>query len=711
MNPNSLRLLKENLKSYLPDADFGIVEKAYQVAKEAHSGQQRASGEEFLEHPLSVAKILTSLKMSETMIAAALLHDVVEDTGMSLEDIQKEFGSEIATLVEGLTKIESFDLSLTQKSRYIENIRKFLISLSKDIRVVIIKFADRLHNLQTIGYLEPEKQKRIALETIEVYAPLAHRLGIYQIKWQLEDMAFKVLYPEKYEELALKVDKRRIERERILEKAKQELEEILRESGFKGEVQARAKHFYSIYQKMQRENKDLDGIFDLFGLRIIIDGKPSDCYNILGLIHSKWQPIPQRFKDFIAEKKSNEYQSLHTTIVGPAGEPIEIQIRTYEMHKVAEYGVAAHWVYKEGGQVDKDLSQKIGWLRELIDWQKEFISSSEFYEALKTDIFQEEVIVITPKGDLISLPSSATPLDFAYKIHTEIGHKCVGAKVDGKLVPLNYQIKTGDRVEILTSDRMKGPSRDWLEFVATASAKAKIQQWFKREAREEAIKEGKKIFEREFKRAGYDIEAGLSAELTEKIIKHFRLKTLEDIYHNLATGVISPTIFFRFIKKEEKKSVPHEELAIKPESFKQAGAALVDGILMRLARCCSPLPGEETVGYITKGKGIAIHRSNCLNVKRLMSPDRIIPTRWEISQTSTYPAKLIILAHDRPGLLMDLSQQMSQKNLNINQMRLTTTSSGKAKISMEISLVSKALLEMVISDFYRVEGVVEVKRI
>ncbi len=711
MNPNSLRLLEESLKSYLPEANLSLIEKAYSIAEEAHSGQQRASGEQFLEHPFSVAQILLSLKMSDTTIAAALLHDVVEDTGITLEDIQREFGTEVASLVEGVTKIETLDLSIPKKSRYIENIRKFLISLSNDIRVVVIKFADRLHNLQTINYLEPEKQRRIALETIEVYAPLAHRLGIYQIKWQLEDMSFKILYPDKYEELATKVAKRRVEREDILLRAKKELEEVLKESGYKGEVQGRAKHFYSIHQKMQRESKDLDGIFDLFGLRIIIEGKPSDCYNILGLIHSKWNPIPQRFKDFITEKKSNEYQSLHTTVIGPAGEPIEIQIRTYEMHKVAEYGVAAHWVYKEGSKTDRDFSQKISWLRELIDWQKEFLTSSDFYEALKTDIFQEEVIVLTPKGDLITLPAGSTPLDFAYKIHTEIGHKCIGVKADGKMVPFDYHLKTGERVEILTSDRMKGPSRDWLDFVATASARAKIQQWFKKEAREEAVKEGKKIFERELKRAGYELEIGLPSELLDRVLKHFRVKVFEDLYHNLATGVISPTIFFRYIRKEEKKKAILEGLTVRPESFKQAGAAQVNGILMRLARCCSPLPGEATVGYITKGKGIAIHRENCLNIKRVQDIVRIIPVKWEISVSSTYPAKLTISAIDRPGLLADITQVLLQKSLNINQMRLTTTSSGKARISLEISLVSKSLLELVISDFLRIESVVEVKRI
>lgn len=720
MNPERLNQLNEKLKKYLPDEEINLIEKAFSIAFSAHQGQKRASGEDYFDHPFSVAETLADLKMGGATISAALLHDVVEDTSISLEYLRKEIGEEIASIVEGLTKIEALDLTFPKKTRYIENIRKFLISLSKDIRVVVIKFADRLHNLQTIKHLDLSKQKRIAEETLEIYAPLAHRLGVYQLKWQLEDLAFKTLNPREYEDISLKVANKRVEREALLIKAQNKLIKILESSGFKGEVQARAKHFYSIYRKMIRESKDIEGMYDLFGLRVIIDGKPSDCYNILGLIHSEWHPIPQRFKDFIAERKSNDYQSLHTTVIGSMGDPIEIQIRTYEMHKVAEYGIAAHWVYKEGGKSDKEFSQKIGWLRELIDWQKEFVSTQDFYDGLKSDILQEEVIVLTPKGDLFSLPNGSTPLDFAYKIHTDVGHHCTGARVDGKMVSLDYQLKTGDRVEIITSDRIKGPSRHWLDFVVTASAKTKIQQWFRKKSREELVKEGRLLLEKELKKASYDVEMGLSLELTNKILKLIKLRSIDDLYHQIASGAIHTVEIIVLLKKEEEKKKKEEEsskslaqdgLLIKTDHLDSSGTLLLDGVLLRLARCCMPLPGEPSVGYVTKGKGISLHRKSCINMRRIQDPSQIMPVKWEIQASSSYPARIIVTAYDRPGLVADITQVIAQKGLNIRQMKLNTTSTKKARFNLEISSISQQQVDILISELYRIEGVVEVNRI
>lgn len=720
MNPERLNQLNEKLKKYLPDEEINLIEKAFSIAFSAHQGQKRASGEDYFDHPFSVAETLADLKMGGATISAALLHDVVEDTSISLEYLRKEMGEEIASIVEGLTKIEALDLTFPKKTRYIENIRKFLISLSKDIRVVVIKFADRLHNLQTIKHLDLSKQKRIAEETLEIYAPLAHRLGVYQLKWQLEDLAFKTLNPREYEDISLKVANKRVEREALLIKAQNKLIKILESSGFKGEVQARAKHFYSIYRKMIRESKDIEGMYDLFGLRVIIDGKPSDCYNILGLIHSEWHPIPQRFKDFIAERKSNDYQSLHTTVIGSMGDPIEIQIRTYEMHKVAEYGIAAHWVYKEGGKSDKEFSQKIGWLRELIDWQKEFVSTQDFYDGLKSDILQEEVIVLTPKGDLFSLPNGSTPLDFAYKIHTDVGHHCTGARVDGKMVSLDYQLKTGDRVEIITSDRIKGPSRHWLDFVVTASAKTKIQQWFRKRSREELVKEGRLLLEKELKKASYDVEMGLSQELTNKILKLIKLRSIDDLYHQIASGAIHTVEIIVLLKKEEEKKKKEEEsskslaqdgLLIKTDHLDSSGTLLLDGVLLRLARCCMPLPGEPSVGYVTKGKGISLHRISCINMRRIQDPSRMMPVKWEIQASSSYPARIIVTAYDRPGLVADITQVIAQKGLNIRQMKLNTTSTKKARFNLEISSISQQQVDILISELYRIEGVVEVNRI
>ncbi|MBT9174534.1 MAG: GTP pyrophosphokinase [candidate division WS2 bacterium] len=713
MNPERLDQLNEKLKKYLPDEEISLIEKAFTIASSAHQDQKRASGEDYFDHPLSVAETLVDLKMSGTTISAALLHDVVEDTSISLDYLRKEMGEEIASIVEGLTKIDALDLSFPKKTRYIENIRKFLISLSKDIRVVVIKFADRLHNLQTIRHLDLSKQKRIAEETLEIYAPLAHRLGVYQLKWQLEDLAFKALNPREYEEISNKVANKRVEREALLLEAQDKLIKILDSSGLKGEVQGRAKHFYSIYRKMIRESKDIEGMYDLFGLRVIIDGKPSDCYNILGLIHSEWHPIPQRFKDFIAERKSNDYQSLHTTVISPEGEPIEIQIRTYEMHKVAEYGVAAHWVYKEGGKSDKEFSQKIRWLRELLDWQKDFVNTKDFYEGLKTDIFQEEVIVLTPKGDLLSLPNSSTPLDFAYKIHTNVGHHCVGARVDGKMVSLDYQLKTGDRVEIITSDRIKGPSRHWLDFVVTASAKTKIQQWFRKRSRQELVKEGRLLLEKELKKASFDVEMGLSLELTNKILKLTKFRTIDDLYHQIASGAVNAIEIIVLLKKEEEsaKSLAHNGLLIKTDRIDSSGTLLLDGVLLRLARCCMPLPGEPSVGYVTKGKGISLHRKSCINMRRIQDLSRLMPVKWDIQASSSYPVRIMITAYDRPGLVADISQVIAQRGLNIRQMKVNTTLTKKAKFNLEISSISQQQVDVLISDLYRIEGVVEVNRI
>lgn len=606
----------EKAKEKFSENEINKLEEVYLFAKKAHEGQYRASNEPYILHPINVALIILSFNTDLETISAALLHDVVEDTNVTLETIKDKFGKEVASLVDGVSKISQIKF-LSFEEWKLESLRKVLIAMASDFRVVLIKLADRLHNMKTLNYLPEEKRKAIAKETMEIYVPLAHRLGIYTLKWELEDLAFKYLEPEIFQDLKIKVAKKRSEREKEIEEIKRSIELILSENKITCRVEGRAKNLYSIYRKMKKENKTFDEIYDLTALRVIVS-TISDCYKTLGLVHTRWKPIPGRIKDYIAIPKPNGYQSLHTTLIGDNGEPFEIQIRTEEMHRNCEYGIASHWLYKEDKKIDPDLSKKINWIRQIIEWQKTIPSAKEFINRVKEDIFSDEIFVFTPKGEIINLPQDATPIDFAYKIHTEIGNKCIGAKVNGKIVPLNYKLKTGDRVEILTSKTSPGPSRDWLKFVKSSSTKEKIRQFFRRKEKEE---EKKEVTERE------EIEKKEKGVVLERKIK---------VSNNF--GIILPEI--------------------------------KGDILVTLAKCCTPIPGDEIIGYVSKTRGVVVHRRDCKNLLSTISKikdntNKLVNVQWAGEVKILYPVKINIHVKDEPGVLNRIISIIAKYNYNI----------------------------------------------
>ena len=692
--------LIEMIKSYQPDETCENIRKAYELADEAHKEQKRVNGDPYILHPLAVAEILADMEIDTTTITASLLHDVVEDTEYMLEDIERIFGKEVAFLVDGVTKLNRLDYR-TKEDQQVNSMRKMFLAMAKDIRVVVIKLADRLHNMRTLKYMRSEKQKRIAQETLEIYAPLAHRLGIFNIKWELEDLSFRYMEPDKYYDLVDQMKEKRKVREEIVNEAIDVLKKTLTESSISFEINGRPKHFYSIYKKMKKDNRDLSQIYDLYAIRVIVD-TVQDCYGVLGIVHSLWKPLPYRFKDYIAMPKPNNYQSLHTTVIGTRGQPVEIQIRTWDMHHIAEYGVAAHWRYKEGRASQKatGFDEKMGWLRNLLEWQ-DTSNPQEFVNALKLDAFSDEVFVFTPRGDVIDLPVGAVPIDFAYRIHTDVGNRCVGAKVNGRIVPLDYKLSNGDIVEVITSKQAAGPSRDWLNIVGSSDSRNKIKSWFKKERREENIIKGREMLEKECKRLGYDTKILLKSDKLKDVSAQLRLENEENLMATIGYGGITlNSVMSKLVelyKKEQKLTTTKDlsqllaELKPRRSKAKSSHGILVkgeEGIMVKLARCCNPIPGDPVIGYITRGSGISVHRRDCPNVmsNNPEEQNRLIEVAWDIATDSLYKVNIIISAGDRPGMMADIMMVMSESKLNINALNCRIDKHKRYSVKVDIFL-------------------------
>ena len=715
--------LIKQVKEYNPDADVGLIEDAYEFAKEAHKGQQRRSGQEYIVHPIEATKILADLHMDVITIVAGLLHDVVEDTDVPLNKICEAFGQDVAQLVDGVTKLSRIEFK-SKEEQQVENLRKMFLAMAKDIRVIIIKLADRLHNMRTLRHQSPEKQREIAEETLEIFAPLAHRLGIFRIKWELEDLALRYMHPQKYYQLVQSISMKRQEREQYINEVITILKAKLDEVGIKSDIQGRPKHFYSIYNKMEKQQKHINEIYDLIAVRLVVDSV-KDCYGALGIIHTLWKPIPMRFKDYIAMPKPNMYQSLHTTVLGPRGEPFEIQIRTWEMHKTAEFGIAAHWEYKEGHVGDQKFNEKLIWLRQLLDWQRDQKDASEFMESLKVDFFSDRVYVFTPAGDVVELPAGSVPIDFAYRIHSDVGHQCVGAKVNGKIVPLDYQLKTGDIVEVLTY-KSSGPSRDWLNLVQTSQAKNRIRQWFRKEQREENIIRGREILERECKKLGLPMGDTLKTNNLLEAAKRYNIMSVEDLYVAFAEGAISAIQVLHWIKDNFKIKIkkdtreetqPGPEKPLKPFSGygkPSSGVRVkgIDNLLVRLSRCCNPLPGDKIIGYITKGRGVSIHRTDCPNVANsLNGRERLIDVVWDTAADAVYQVEIEVSGMDRPGFALDVMNAISDSKTNVNAINARATKNKVAIVDMKVEIRNIDHLKVILDRLKKVKDVMEVKRL
>jgi guanosine-3',5'-bis(diphosphate) 3'-pyrophosphohydrolase len=633
--PRTLEELLAKAGANRPDADLSVIERAWDYARDAHDGQVRESGEPYFDHPVAVAFILADMNLDPNTIAAGLLHDVIEDTGRSYEEISQVFGSEIATLVDGVTKLSRMDFK-SREEQQAESLRKMFVAMAKDIRVILIKLADRLHNMQTLDFSPPDKQRRVAGETLEIYAPLAHRLGMWRMKWELEDLSLRYLDTDAYYDLVEKVATKRQEREGYIEEARETLEAALTEIGISAEIQGRPKHFYSIYRKMENQGKDFSEIWDLMGLRVIV-GTLRECYAVLGAVHSIWKPIPGRFKDYVAMPKSNMYQSLHTTVIGPRGEPLEIQIRTWEMHRTAEYGIAAHWRYKEGGG-GGDFEDKITWLRQILEWQKETRNGTEFVETLKVDLFSDEVYVFTPRGDVKTLPAGSTPIDFAYSVHTDVGHSCSGARVNGRMVPLNTKLATGDIVEIITSKSQAGPSRDWLAIAKTSKAKGKIRQWLKEEQREASVEQGKELVEKELKKLGLQVRANMKEERLLEVAQKFSYQSTDDLLASVGYGKLSAAQVVTKLVPERTADETPKPSPVKKKAGSSHGVRVpgVDNLLVRFARCCNPVPGDPIVGYVTRGRGVSVHRKDCPNAMIIVNAEK---APGSITTASSWPSR------------------------------------------------------------------------
>lgn len=714
-----LKKLISEMTKYNPEADVDFVKRVYAFAEKAHEGQLRISGEPFITHPLGVAEILAKLELDTVTIAAGLLHDVVEDTDIQLEAIEEQFGAEIALLVDGVTKLSRIEFK-NKMEQQVENLRKMFFAMAKDIRVILIKLADRTHNMRTLKHMMPAKQREIAEETLEIFAPLAHRLGIFKMKWELEDLSLRYLEPEKYYELVDGIAKKRAEREAYIATVSEMLREKLLAVGIEADIQGRPKNFFSIYNKMVRQQKELAEIFDLIAVRVLVESV-KDCYGALGIIHTLWKPIPGRFKDYIAMPKSNMYQSLHTTVIGPQGEPFEIQIRTWDMHRTAEYGIAAHWRYKEGQKGDEDFEQKLSWLRQLLEWQSDMGDAREFMETLKIDLFSDTVFVFTPKGDVVELPAGSTPIDFAYRIHTQVGHRCIGAKVSGKIVTLDYQLKNGDIVEINTTKVANGPSRDWLNIVKTSEARNKIRAWFKKENREENIVRGRDALEREVKKLGEEPSEVLKPERFAEILRKMNFLSVEDLYAAVGNGSVTTQQVLTRLRDDIKKdkSLNLEEL-LKKEPRKQKKAAssgiIVKGeedVLIRLARCCNPVPGDPIVGYITRGRGVSVHRRDCRNILQHENDEteRMIEVSWDRADHGSYHVHLELSAMDRAGLLTDVMAIITEMKISADWVNARGAKNRMATIDLVLEIQSLEQLEHIMNKIRRVKDVYDVWRV
>lgn len=720
----ALKEFMDYVHSYLGDDECEQIMKAFTLADKAHEGQFRASGEPYIMHPLAVAEILAHLQIDHITLIAALLHDVVEDTEYTKEDIEKLFGSEVAFLVDGVTKLNQFQYE-TKEDRQMENYRKMILAMAKDVRVVVIKLGDRLHNMRTLKHMRSDKQKRIAKETLEIFAPLAHRLGIFNVKWELEDLSFRYLEPDKYYDLVDQMKQKRQSREDIVNDTMAQLTKALGEANIKADIKGRPKHFYSIYKKMKKDNRDLSQIYDLLAVRVIVDTIP-DCYAVLGIAHSIWKPLPYRFKDYISMPKSNMYQSLHTTVIGTMGQPVEIQIRTWEMHRVSEYGVAAHWRYKEGNKsADKEFDQKVAWLRQVLEWQ-DTSNPKELVNALKLDVFSGEVFVFTPKGDVVKLPIGSVPLDFAYRVHTDVGHHCVGAKVNGKIVPLDYTLQNGDIVDIITSKTGR-PSLDWLNIVGSSESKNKIRNWFKRENKEENIEKGLEALEREAKRLNYSWKELCGDNRIQQVVKQLKSGTEDEMYAACGYGGIPvSTVLLRLVELF-KKSKEHEDSRktteqiiekLKVQGAKKAknGTGILvkgePGVMVRMAKCCNPVPGDDIIGYITRGRGVSVHRSDCTSLGHTPEDlERMIEVSWDESSSESFHVGIDIQAYDRPGILMEVMAVLSELKITITNMNakvLENTKNVIINIVVEIRDISQ--LDFVMTKLRRIREVYTVQR-
>ena len=728
--------LIRSIRKYHPSDDISLIEKAYKVAHEAHKDQKRKSGEPYIIHPLCVAIILADLEMDKETIAAGILHDVVEDTVMTLDELSKEFGPEVALLVDGVTKLTQLSWSKDKVEMQAENLRKMFLAMAKDIRVILIKLADRLHNMRTLQYMKPEKQKEKARETMEIYAPIAHRLGISKIKVELDDLSLKYLQPDVYYDLAEKISLGKDAREEFVKSIVDEVSTHMKEAGIEAKVDGRVKHFFSIYRKMVNQHKTLDQIYDLFAVRIIVD-TVKDCYAALGVIHELYKPIPGRFKDYIAMPKPNMYQSLHTTLMGPAGQPFEIQIRTEEMHKTAEYGIAAHWKYKEtGGSNAKGLNsqeEKLNWLRQILEWQRDMSDNREFLSLLKgdLDLFQEDVYCFTPNGDVKNLPNGSTPVDFAYAIHSAVGNKMIGARVNGRLVNIDYKIQNGDRIEILTSQNSKGPSRDWLNIVKSTQAKNKINQWFKREFKEDNIIRGKELIGNYCRSKSIDLVNILKPKYEQIVQRKYGFRDWDAVLAAIGHGGLKEgQVVNRLLEeyeKDHKKEITDENILEKiSEANKQKvhiarskSGIVVKGIndmAVRFSKCCNPVPGDEIVGFVTRGRGMSIHRTDCVNVINLSAAERsrLITAEWEdpgdTEEGGQYLAELKLYADDRRGLLLDITKVFTEEKIDVKSMNTRTSKKGTATMDMGFIVHGREELNRVIKKLRQIENVIDIER-
>ena len=735
MHDKQLQELVEQIKKYAPNANVELVEKAYYFGKKAHEGQFRKSGEPYFIHPIAVAHILASMELDIETITAGLLHDVVEDTEYTYEDIEKEFGKEVADLVDGVTKLGQIKYQSKEETQA-ENLRKMFLAMAKDIRVILIKLADRLHNMRTLKYMSPEKAKSKAKETLEIYGGIANRLGISKIKLELEDLALRYTDPEGYYDLVDKVAIKRSQREAYIEQIVELLSKKIDEVNIHCDVYGRPKHFYSIYRKMKDKHKSFEEIFDLTAVRIIVD-TVKDCYAVLGLVHTLCKPMPGRFKDYTAMPKPNMYQLLHTTVIGPNGEPVEIQIRTVEMHTIAECGIAAHWKYKEGKTNVKEdtVQEKLQWLRQMMEWEKDLKDPHEFLDALKEDVFNSQVYVFTPKGDVVEMPAGATPIDFAYRVHTNVGNKCVGAKIDGKIVPIDYKLQNGNIVEILTSSNSNGPSRDWLNIVKTPNAKSRIRQWFKKERREENIERGLELLEKEFKKYGLPLKDSALEKYMLQIAKKLNQPSVEDLvatigYGGIMVSQVVPKLrdyYIKEIKKQQKDNAKSKEEEFEKHNLSDAeykkkrkknncqGVIVegLDNILIRFAKCCNPLPGDEIIGYITKGRGVAIHRKDCVNAQQEgeLFKNRLINVAWADSERGKFEGEIQIKAADRKGIINDITHMVAVDKAGLNGINARKGKEEVVNINLLIEVNNINELKELMRKIKAIPGVEEIYRV
>jgi len=700
----------EELLRHYPDGDTELVRRAYAYAAEAHEGQRRVSGGPYIEHPAAVALLLAQLGMDPATIAAAMLHDVPEDTSRTSDDIRREFGDEIARLVEGVTKLSQFS-GKSSDEHQAENIRKMFLAMADDLRVVVIKLADRLHNMRTLGAMPLEKQHRIAKQTMEIYAPLAHRLGIWQIKWELEDLSFKHLEPERYRELAELLASRRAVRERYIDRTMKVLAAELEKAGVKAELSGRPKHLWSIAEKMKRKHVGVDQVYDLLAVRVIVADVPT-CYAVLGVAHTLWPPIPGQFDDYIAVPKNNMYQSLHTAVMGPDGQPIEIQVRTHDMHTLAEYGIAAHWRYKEGGKGDANYESKLAWVRQLMEWQHDVADATEFVESLKVDVFQDQVFVFTPKGEVKDLPSGATPIDFAYRIHTDIGHRTIGAKVNGRIAPLDHRLQSGDIVEIVTSKAARGPSRDWITMVRTPGAREKIRQWFKRQHREENVAHGRELLDRELKRIAQRPLSEISEADLQHVTEVLNMHDIDTLFASLGYGALTAAqVVTRLgIVDDHQLAIP-EVAPPQPPPTARGGVRVkgVGDLLVRFGVCCDPVPGDPVTGYITRGRGVTVHRTDCTNVRGSAEAERIVEVEWEGTLARTYPVAIRVDGWDRVGFIRDVAAVISENGVQMVSLSSNVTDKT-ATVNATLQVTSVEQLSRVLAKLESVRDVFTVSR-